>query len=132
MSRIPRSQEHLKAAFTAEAATAARYRAYSARAERDGHPNLARRWLALAAAKDGLAVALLEAADPAHGLGVDLANAISEERYENDILYPKMTRELDPETAAEFSKLVAAQREHLRHLEALREQLTASRGDVAA
>ncbi len=131
MSRIPRSQEHLKTGFTAEAVSAARFRAYAARAEADGLPNLAGRWRKLAAAKDALAVALLEAADKVEGQGTDLANAISEERYENDILYPKMARDVDPETAAAFDKLVAAQKDHLRQLEALREQLTSARGDVS-
>jgi len=132
MSRIPRSQEHLKTGFTAEAVSAARFRAYAARAEQDGLPNLAQRWLQLAAAKDALAVKLLEAAGQVRGLGTDVANSVAEERYENDILYPKMTRDVEPETAAVFESLVAAQKDHLRQLEALRDQLTAARGDVAA
>lgn len=132
MSRIPRSQEHLKTGFTAEAVSAARFRAFAARAEQDGLPNLAQRWLRLAAAKDALAVKLLEAADQVRGMGTDIANAVSEERYENDILYPKMVRDVEPETAAVFESLVAAQKEHLRQLEALRDQLTSSRGDVVA
>ena len=98
MSRIPRFQEHLKTGFTAEAASAARFRAYAARARADGLPNLARRWLRLAAAKDALAVELLEAAEQVRGTDADLGNAISEERYENDILYPKMIRDVDQET----------------------------------
>ena len=48
MSRIPRFQEHLKTGFTAEAASAARYRAYADRARADGMPNVAQRWLRLA------------------------------------------------------------------------------------
>ncbi|HXO43173.1 MAG TPA: hypothetical protein VN999_17115, partial [Thermoanaerobaculia bacterium] len=63
MSRIPRFQEHLKTGFTAEAVSAARYRAYAARAEEDGMPRLAARWRRLAAAKDRLAVHLLVAAE---------------------------------------------------------------------
>jgi rubrerythrin len=132
MSRIPRSQEHLKAGFTAEAASAARFRAFAARAELDGLPNLAQRWLQLAAAKDALAVKLLEAADQVRGMAADIANAVSEERYENDILYPKMIRDVDPETAAVLEAVVAAQKDHLRQLEALRDRLTSSRGDLAA
>lgn len=132
MSRIPRSLEHLKTGFTAEAVSAARFRAYAARAAADGLPNLAERWRHLAAGKDALAVQLLEAADQVRGLGVDVANSVSEERYENDILYPKMVRDVDPETAAVFETLVAAQKDHLKQLEALRDQLTAARGDVAA
>ncbi len=131
MSRIPRFQEHLKAGFTAEAASAARFRACAERARRDGLPNLARRWLRLAAEKDALAVALLDAAGQVRGTDADLGHAISEERYENDILYPKMIRDVDQETANVFLRVVTAQKEHLRQLERLREEANAAQGDVA-
>ena len=131
MSRIPRSQEHLKTGFTAEAASAARFRAYADRAQRDGSPNLARRWLRLAAEKDALAVALLQATQQASSTDADLGNAISEERYENDILYPKMIRDVDEETANVFLRVVTAQKEHLRNLESLRQETNSAQGDVA-
>ncbi len=131
MSRIPRSQEHLKTGFTAEAASAARFRAYADRAQRDGLPNLARRWLRLAAEKDALAIALLQAAEQVRGTDADLGNALSEERYENDILYPKMIRDVDQETANVFLRVVTAQKEHLRHLDSLRQETNAAQGDVA-
>jgi rubrerythrin len=131
VSRIPRFQEHLKTGFTAEAASAARYRAYADRAQKDGLPNLARRWLRLAAAKDALAVELLESLAQVRGLDADLGSAISEERYENDVLYPKMIRDVDQETANVFLRVVNAQKEHLRQLESLRGDLNASQGDVA-
>jgi rubrerythrin len=131
VSRIPRFQEHLKAGFTAEAASAARFRAYAGRAESDGQPNLARRWLRLAAEKDALAISLLQAAEQVRGTGTDLGSALSEERYENDILYPKMIRDVDEETANVFLRVVTAQKEHLRTLETLRQESTASQGDVA-
>jgi rubrerythrin len=131
VSRIPRSQEHLKTGFTAEAASAARFRAYAERARRDGLPNLARRWLRLAAEKDALAVEMLEAAEQVRGTDADLGNANSEERYENDILYPKMIRDVDQDTANVFLRVVTAQKEHLRQLEALREEINAAQGDVA-
>jgi rubrerythrin len=131
VSRIPRFQEHLKTGFTAEAASAARYRAYADRAQKDGLPNLARRWLRLAAAKDALAVELLEALEQVRGLDADLGSAISEERYENDVLYPKRIRDVDQETANVFLRVVNAQKEHLRQLEALRVALNAAQGDVA-
>ncbi len=130
MSRIPRYQEHLKTAFIAEAASAARCRAYAARADREGRPNLARHWLRLAAEKDRLAVDLLEAAGQIRTLDADLGEAISEERFENDALYPKMIRDVDQETADVFLRVVAAQKEHLRQLEALREEVNAAEGDV--
>jgi len=131
VSRISRYQEHLKTAFTAEAASAARCRAYAARADREGRPNLARQWLRLAAEKDRLAVDLLDAAGQLQSLDADIGSAISEERYENDALYPKMIRDVDQQTADVFLKVVAAQKEHLRQLETLREAVNASTGDVS-
>lgn len=130
MSRIPRVQEHLKTAFTAEAASAARYRAYASRAERDGLPNVAKAWSRLAAAKDQLAVALLEAAAEVGGQESDVARAVAEERYENDVLYPKMIREVGGDGADVLLKVVTAQKDHLRQLEALRGALNAAQGDV--
>lgn len=130
MSRIPRSQEHLKTGFTAEAASAARFRAYATRAERDGLGNLARRWRDLAESKDQLAVRLLEASDQVLGGEADVVGAISEERYENDVLYPKMLRDLAGGAAEALSGVVADQKGHLGVLEALRKELGASRGDV--
>lgn len=131
MSRIPRFQEHLKTGFTAEAASAARYRAYADRAQKDGLPNLAQRWLRMAAAKDALAVALLEAAEQIRGTDADLGNAISEERYENDVLYPKMIRDVDEATADVFLRVVNSQKEALRILESMRHEANAAQGDVA-
>jgi rubrerythrin len=134
VSRIPRFQEHLKTGFTAEAVSAARYRAYASRAEEDGRPRLAARWRRLAAAKDRLAVHLLVAAEQVRGLDSDLGTAIAEERFENDVLYPKIIREItDPaeqQTTAVFRQLVADQVGHLRELEALRRDLGAAQGDV--
>ena len=134
MSRIPRFLEHLKTGFTAEAVSAARYRAYAVKAEQDRQPNLARRWRGLAEAKDALAIEMLQAAEQVRGLHADLGNALSEERYENDILYPKMIRDVsgvDESTANVFLRVVAAQTDHLRQLEALREETNAAEGDVA-
>ena len=131
MSRIPRFQEHLKTAFTAEAVSAARFRAYAVQATKDGLTNLARRFERLAAEKDRLAVELLTAAEQVRGLDADLGSAIAEERYENDILYPKMIRDVDQETANVFLRVVNAQKEHLRQLEALRQETNSAQGDVA-
>lgn len=131
MSRIPRYQEHLKTGFTAEAASAARCRAYAARAERDGLPNLARHWLALAESKDRLAIDLLEASEQVKGADADLGNAISEERYENDALYPRMIRDVNERVADVLLKVVSAQKDHLQRLEQLRKSYNAAQGDVA-
>ncbi len=130
MSRIPRYQEHLKTGFTAEAVSAARCRAYAVRAEQDGLPNLAKHWLRMAEAKDRLAIQLLDAAGQARGTNADIATAIAEERYENDVLYPKMVRDVEQEAADVLMKVIAAQKEHLQQLEALRDYLNASHSDV--
>jgi rubrerythrin len=140
VSRIPRFQEHLKTGFTAEAVSAARYRAFAERAEQDGMPQLAARWRRLATAKDRLAVRLLVAAEQVRGLDADLGAAIAEERYENDVLYPKILRDLaaagdeapaaDQRASAVFRELLAAQADHLRHLEGLRRDLAAAQSDV--
>lgn len=132
MSRLPRRQEHLKTGFTAEAVAAAHYRAYAVRAQRDGLPNLARHWLRLAAAKDELAIAQLEAAGRVHGGLADVKSAASEERYENDVLYPKMARDVDPETGQVFLDVVARQKDDLARIGELRNALQGSTRDVEA
>ncbi len=131
MSRIPRLQEYLKTAFTGEAASAARFRAYAEQAERDGLPNVAKAWSRLAGAKDRLAMALLEAAGEVRGRDTDLARAVSEERFENDVLYPKMIKDLGEPGADVLLKVVSAQKDHLRQMEALRDALDAAPGDVS-
>lgn len=130
MSRVPRFREHLKTGFTAEAATAATFRAYAARAEESGRPNLAQKWLDLAAQKDTLAVLQLEASGTMSDAKTSLRDAVAEENYENDVLYPKMIRDLDGEPVKVFQEVVEAQREHLKNLEQMRAALQASEGDI--
>ena len=130
MSRVPRFREYLKTGFTAEAATAASYRAYAARAEEGGRPNLAQKWLDLALRKDALAILQLEATEALGNAATCLRDAIAEENYENDVLYPKMMRDLDGEPARVLQKVVDAQQEHLEDLERLQSSLQASEGDV--
>lgn len=131
MSRLPRSQEHLKTAFIAEAITAARFRAYAVRAEGEEMPSLAERWRRLATAKDRLAAELLEAAGQAPDAVAAVREALAEERYENDVLYPRMIGEVDEATATTLQRAVTEQREHVDRLEELRRELQASRGDIA-
>ncbi|MCZ7651085.1 MAG: hypothetical protein M5U13_07970 [Thermoanaerobaculia bacterium] len=132
MSRLPRAQEYLKTGFTAEAAAAARFRAYAQAAERAGRPNLAAAWRELAAEKDGLAIAQLEAAGKVWGDGEAIAAALAEERFENHSLYPRMVREVDAETAAVFGQVIAAQEVHAERLAALAERLRAATADLPA
>ncbi|HEY2738686.1 MAG TPA: hypothetical protein VGK45_09785, partial [Thermoanaerobaculia bacterium] len=80
--------------------------------------------------KDALAVKLLEAAEQVRGEAADVATAVSEERYENDVLYPKMIRDVDQPTGNILLEVLEAQKVHLKHLEDLREALASSTGDV--
>lgn len=130
VSRVPRFREHLKTGFMAEAASAASYRAYAARAADSGRPNLARRWLEIAAEKDTLAILQLEATETLGSAATCLRSAIAEESYENDVLYPKMIRDLEGEPARVLQKVVEAQQQHLEHLERLQASLQSSEGDV--
>lgn len=123
--------EHLKTGFTAEAVSAAKYRAYAAHARAEELPHLAARWLRLAEQKDELARLQLEAAGKIRGGATDLSAAIADERYENDVLYPKMIETAGPGEAADlFVRVIEHQKDHLRALAELRDHLTAARGDV--
>jgi rubrerythrin len=128
---VPRAQEHLKTGFTAEAASAARFRAFAERADKDGKTHLAAEWRALAEAKDRLAIQQLEAAGQVRSEAISIADALSEERYENDVLYPKMMREAGDGKATEvFAAVIAAQKEHADLLARLRSALQASSDDI--
>lgn len=131
MSRLPRAKEHLKTAFAAEAVSAARFRAYAARAEGEKMPALAEQWRRLAGDKDRLAGELLAAAGQTPDAAGAVREALAEERYENDVLYPRMIAEVDEATATTLEQTVAEQRDHVDRLEALRRELQASRGDIA-
>jgi len=132
VSRLPRAQELLKTGFNAEAASAARLRAAAARAQGAGKPNLARALRDLAAEKDALAAAQLEASGQLHDAEQELAAAIAEERYENDALYPRMLRDVDDATAGVFRDVVARQQAHAERLEGMLDAVTRSRGDLPA
>ena len=100
------------------------------RATAEGHPKLADAWRALAAEKDELARIQLEAAGQVRGGNQDLETALAEERYENDSLYPRMSGEVDAETAAVFAQVVSRQQEHLARLDSLLDAMTRSPGDI--
>ena len=133
MSRVPRSQEHLKTGFTAEAVSAARFRAFAAQAEGEGKPDLARKWLELAAEKDALAILQLAAAGQVREDGTNVGDALADERYENEVLYPRMIAAVedgDGGAAAVFERVVARQEETVAELKAMRDRLQASTGDL--
>ncbi len=130
MSRLPRFQEYLKTGFAAEAKSAAQYRAFAERAQRDGLTKLAEKWSELAAEKDRLAIMQLEAAGQVRGEHEDIAVALAEDYYENEILYPKMIREVGGDTADVLRGVIEAQKKHIGQLEVLREELQAAQGDI--
>jgi len=135
MSRLPRHLEHLKTGFTAEAVSAAMFRAFAEQAEGDGKANLARRWRRLAEEKDGLAILQLRAAGKVQTDDRNLREAIAEEQYENDVLYPRLVAEMEYLGQAEertlLERILDEQRGHLAGLDELRRELTGARGDVA-
>ena len=134
MSRLPRHLEHLRTAFTTEAVAAATFRSFAAHADGQGKPQLARRYRALAEEKDRLAIELLSAAG---GLETEVANlraAVAEERYETEVLYPRLVEEMEdlaqPAEAALLRRIIEAHTRHAGELDALRRELTATTADV--
>jgi rubrerythrin len=134
MSRLPRHLEHLRTAFTAEAVSAASYRAYAEHAAQAGRPNLADRWRALAAEKDKLAVELLAAAGKVESETAHLRDAIAEELYEVEVLFPRLIADMEhlghADEAALLRRIVEVQKRHRAALDDLRRELTASTRDV--
>jgi rubrerythrin len=130
VSRVPRSLEHLKTGVAAQAVAAARYRAFAAQAEKNDMPNLARQWLELASEKDALAILQLEAGGQVRDSGANVRDALAEERFENDVLYPKLIRDVEGETAEVFQQVVRAQQKSAETLRGMRESLQASTGDI--
>jgi len=134
MSRLPRHLEHLRTGFTAEAMSAASFRAYAEHAEAAGKPNLGSRWRALAEEKDRLAIELLHASGKVESEVTHLRDAISTEQYEDDVLYPRMVSDMEdlghPEEAALLRRIVETQQRHQAELDDLRRELTASTRDV--
>ncbi len=120
MSRLPRHLEHLKTGFTAEAVSAACYRAYAQNAEEQGLENLAREWRSLAAEKDQMAIEQLSAAGRINDELRNIIEAITTDRYENDVLYPKLIRDSEGGEQDIFRKMMDNQQNHLGRIESLR------------
>ena len=130
MSRVPRIQEHLKTSFTAEAVSAARFRAYAVQADFNERPNLAARWRELAAERDRLAIKLLQAAGQVREELTAVADSLAEDRFETDVVYPKMIREVDPATADLLEEVRGAHERDIGRLRDLRTALQAADGDI--
>ena len=101
-------------------------------AQAEPKPKLAQALRELAAEKDALADAQLEASGQLRGPEESVAAALAEERYENESLYPRMAGEVDDATAHVFAEVVAKQKEHESRFESLLDQLSRSKGDLGA
>ena len=135
MSRLPRHLEHLKTGFTAEAVSAAMFRAFAEQAAGEDKPNLARFWRELAERKDRLAIAQLEASGRIKSEDANLKTAIAEEQYEVEVLYPRLVGDLKghahEEEASLLEKINAEQRRHVEALDRLRREMKGATEDVA-
>ncbi len=131
MSRLPRHLEHLKTGFTAEAVSAACFRAYAQKAEAQGLENLAQEWRSLAAEKDQMAIDQLSAAGRIKDELRNIIEAITADRFENEVLYPKLIRDSKGEERDIFKKILKNQEDHLSRMETLRVSLSSSEGDIA-
>lgn len=130
MSRLTRSWEHLKAGFQAEAAAVARLEALARRAEREGKPVLAKALSGLADEKAELAGKLLEALGRSQDWGPELETLAAEERYELEVLYPKMSGDLDGPLRELVESVRERHRDHLARLEGWASQLLEGRTDL--
>ncbi|MDX1632195.1 MAG: hypothetical protein R3234_10050 [Thermoanaerobaculia bacterium] len=135
MSRLPRHLEHLKTGFTAEAVSAAMFRAFAEEAEQAGKPNLAGFWETLADRKDRLAIAQLRAGGRIKGEEQNLKGTIAEEQYENEVLYPRLIADLEnlgqEEESNLMKRVVEEQERHAEALDRLRREMTGTTEDVS-
>jgi len=134
MSRLPRHLEHLKTGFTAEAVSAAMFRAFAEQAAGEDKPNLARFWRELAERKDRLAIAQLGASGRIKDEDANLKTAIAEEQYEIEVLYPRLVADLRGFSHADEATLLEAvtaeQRRHAEALDRLRKEMKGATEDV--
>lgn len=130
MSRLTRSWEHLKTGFQAEAASAARLKALSKKAEAEGKKGLAAALAKLSEEKAELAAQLLEPLDRQHGWEESLQALLAEERFEFEVLYPKMLGDLDSGLQEIVERVRAQHQLHLQQIEKWSEQLLEHRDDL--
>jgi len=110
------------------------FRAFAEQADGEGRANLADRWRRLAEAKDRLAIDQLQVAGRVRSDADNLRDAIAEEQFENEVLYPRLIDDLrhlgQPEEVELMQRVVEAQSGHLSTLDSLRKELAGSSGDV--
>ena len=127
---MPTSIENLKDAFAGESQANQKYRAFAARAERDGFPNIARLFRTTAEAERIHAEGHLRALDAVQSTAENLKGAIGGETYEFTEMYPPMlaTAEAEGHKASRmFGYAVKAEAVHARLYQAALEAVQQGR-----
>ncbi len=94
---MPTSIDNLKDAFAGESQANQKYRAFAARAEQDGFPNIAKLFRTAAEAERIHAEGHLRALDAILGTAENLKAAVSGETYEFAEMYPPMLQTAEAE-----------------------------------
>ncbi len=91
------TQDNLQAAFAGESQANRKYLAFAAKAEAEGHPQIAKLFRAVAAAETVHAHAHLRVMKGVGGTKQNLQAAIGGEEYEFTEMYPKFVQEAETE-----------------------------------
>lgn len=94
---MPTSIDNLKEAFAGESQANQKYRAFAAKADEDGYPNIARLFRAAAEAERIHAEGHLRALDAIMSTAENLKAAIAGETYEFSKMYPPMLAQAEVE-----------------------------------
>jgi len=92
---MPNTIHHLKEAFAGESQANQKYRAFAAKAEQEGFPNIARLFRTTAEAERIHADGHLKALDGIHATADNLKAAIAGETFEFTEMYPPMLAEAE-------------------------------------
>jgi rubrerythrin len=111
------TQDNLKEAFAGESQSSQKYRAFAKKAEQDGFINVARLFRTAAEAERIHAQEHFKAMDGIGSTAENLQDAIEDETYETEVMYPPMLKqaELDGHKAKRiFSYALEAEATHTR------------------
>lgn len=129
------TEENLKAAFAGESQAHMRYLAFANRAERDGRPNVARLFRAVAFAEEAHATGHLREVGGIADTAANLTAALGGETFEIDEMYPAYmaVATLQEEKGAQRSITYAieAEKQHARLYAAAREAVASGQDATA-
>ena len=110
------TQDNLQAAFAGESQANRKYLAFAAKAQAEGHPQIARLFRAVAAAETVHAHAHLRVMKGVGDTKQNLEAAVEGERYEFEQMYPKFVQEAETEgnkgALASFRNAMAVEKTH--------------------